>query len=173
MATRQAPPPPPRFTGNIETDFTGLVQYLQSLHTSLLVDFNANQDAGGGVDPSDLPDPATSTIAQAQQTANEAYLLAQDAQENADAVEAIVETFGTVQIADAATTVAITFGTPQPDTAYSMVLTAESFAGTPAAGSFTVKGQTKAVGSCTIEVLAAPGGGNGVTFAWHLRRAVA
>lgn len=72
--------PPPRRTGDIQADTIAYVSwfwefYQATVLQSGLLDPSFQADAGT-FDPNNLPDPANSSIAKAQQTANEAYRLA-------------------------------------------------------------------------------------------------
>jgi hypothetical protein len=58
-------PPPPRLTGDYQSDQITLSDYLSDIFTS--------QGTAQPINPADLPDPALTTIATAQQTANAAY----------------------------------------------------------------------------------------------------
>jgi hypothetical protein len=57
-------PSPPRFTGDWQTDYLSLNDYFQDLVAAL------TQASGTTVDPSNLPDPTNTNIANAQLTAN-------------------------------------------------------------------------------------------------------
>lgn len=159
--------PPPRFTGSIETQFTQLVNWLWDLFsklelTSLFVRF-AEQFGATTFDPTSLPDPSNTTIAQAQTTANNAFILA---------VAALNQLGfnGTFTIDEANTFVVETFADDELSTAYNVVVTPVAFTGTPAAGSYDVTKIDKTVSDFTVTFAVAPGAGNSITFDYQLRR---
>jgi len=57
-------PSPPRLTGQWEIDYQTLNDYLQDFYTAL------TQQSGTTIDPNNLPDPSSTSIANAQLTAN-------------------------------------------------------------------------------------------------------
>ena len=63
-------PPPPRFTGDWQTDFLAVANWMDQFS-------RAFSTPPGVFDSANLPDPANTTAALAQQTANAAYKLAQ------------------------------------------------------------------------------------------------
>lgn len=165
---------PPRQTGDVAVDMAAQAQWNKGLYDALVLNgqflSTAEQFDTGDFDPDSLPSPSNTNVAQAQQTANEAYQLAAAALVRATANQEIIELFGTVTVSNADTTGSATFSEAQEDATYSLVLTAVSETGTPAAGSATITKQEKTTGGFTITVEVAPGASNSVTFAWHLRR---
>lgn len=76
MAANTVVPPPPRLTGDATTDVVSLNKWVWDFFTATVVEsglldpsFQAN---AGTFDPNALPDPANSSIAKAQDTANRA-----------------------------------------------------------------------------------------------------
>ena len=159
------PPPPPRVTGRIGEDLVTLVQWMGAFYKASVLEKAFIQTAGqfdpGTFDPASLPKPASTTIAKAQDTANQAYILA---------VAAQAQIFGEITVSDADPDATHTFAEDQPDTDYSVVLTAKSKTGTPVTGAYEIVRQVYTVTGFTITVEAAPGVGSSVTFVWHLRR---
>ena len=79
---------------------------------------------------------------------------------------------GTVTVTGTATTAAVEFTNAEPDANYRVMLTPRSSSGSPAAGAFTpVAPSSVTTAGFTVNVLAAPGGGNSVSFNWFLYRA--
>lgn len=159
--------PPPRFSGDIESQFRQLSNYVWDLFTKLgLTDlFVRFTEAFGGTgfDPTSLPDPATSTIPEAQDTANNAFALA----------ASNLSTLGfdgelTVSEADDEATV--TFSAAEDNATYKVFAVPQAFSGTPADGAFTIKKIDKTTGGFTVTFLAAPGAGNSVTYDYWMRR---
>jgi hypothetical protein len=75
---------------------------------------------------------------------------------------------GQVQISESATSATVTLTPAEPDTAYFVQLTVILATGT--AGSCTVTGVTKATGTFTVAVQAAPGTGKTVIYDWFVYR---
>lgn len=150
--------PPPRLSGNPQADAAALSNWLNEIAKIL-----AGQQAtigslsgdAGTIDPNDLPDPASTNLATAQQTANDAYLLASRAlawaQKFRDA--------GEVTIAGAATTGDFTFTTAEADTSYFAQVTPIDRTGSPATGANRVLSIAKTTTKITITLEAAPGVG--------------
>lgn len=81
-SNRAVIPPPPRATGDAATDTAAMIEWAWALYKggvleSGLLDPSFQLAEPPAFDPANLPDPANTTISKAQQTANEAYLLAQ------------------------------------------------------------------------------------------------
>jgi hypothetical protein len=175
------PPPPPRLTGDPNIDLVAIANWANDFYKAAVVSGyflnTQDQSESGGFDPNSLPDPATSTVAQAQQTANEAYAKAVAAQEDADAAAAQTNKWhsGTVTVSGASTTGIVTFAADkkQPDAVYLVLLTPVSFVGTPGIGAFVQIGTSAlATTGFTVTVQAAPGVGNSVTFNYLIVRAL-
>lgn len=78
---------------------------------------------------------------------------------------------GTVTISEAATSAAVSLTTTQSDTSYRVLVVPQSTTGTPAVGSNRVLSiSSKTTTGFTLNIEAAPGGGNGVTFVWEVVR---
>ncbi|MDD3927244.1 MAG: glycosyl hydrolase family 28-related protein [bacterium] len=77
---------------------------------------------------------------------------------------------GSVTVSGTATGTAVTFGAAEADAAYFLTLTPVAEGGTPAAESRTVRTVTKTAAGFTVNLAAAPGAGNSVTYDWHLIR---
>lgn len=77
---------------------------------------------------------------------------------------------GALTISDSGTTGAVTFDVEEPDDSYHVAVTPVSSTGTPDTGSNRVLSVTKTSAGFTVEVEAAPGSGNSVTFDWILVR---
>jgi len=167
-------PPPPRLTGDAQTDNLSLMHWVNDFHRIAIVQGGLVQRAehlAAQEELADQIDPANATAATAQETANDAALLANTAENKASAVLEVVETFGQITVSGTATTATHTFETPQVDDQYNIVLTPVSSTGTPDINSALIIGQTYLAESFEIEVNGAPGSGDSITFNWHLRRA--
>ncbi len=159
---------PPRTTGNMQQDFPILIDWFYKAYQVIqaAVKFiNDQVTSNPNITIADLPDPATSTVAQAQQTANEAYLLANTAQNRLNGFLA-----GTFTITDAADSETLNFSTDQVDANYRIMIQAINTTGTPDDSSYVVKSKTYGTGSFSVTLVAAPGIGNSVTFEWQLIR---
>jgi hypothetical protein len=177
MATQatRVPPPPPRATGEPEVDMRGLMQWAYDFYEKgvtggyFLNDLEESQS--GDFDPSTLPDPATSTIARAQQTANEAYTLAAQARQIALAAQGV---FGTITVSDANATADVTFSSAVSNTNYIVTFTPViSKTGSPASGAFQITELAKTTTKFTITLAAAPGAGTSVTYQYRIQAAPA
>jgi hypothetical protein len=186
---------PPRTTGKAEQDLPILIDWLWSAYQVIQqsVAYINSQINTADISFANLPDPQTTTLAQAQQTANDAYSLANQADgkgdDNADdivALDASVATHtadiaaqqalwaglisGTVTIGAADVGFTVTFGTAQADTDYTVNVQAVSSTGAPVIGAFVIKQKTYTVNDFSVILYAAPGAGAGVTFEWQLIR---
>lgn len=170
MALRQ----PPRLTGVAETDVVSLNQWLWDFFNNSVTE-NAAILGATGFDPSTfdsskLQDPASATVATAQQTANDAFSLAS----NAKALAQRVDDWngGQLTVSETATTATFTFDSAkvQPDTSYLIVALTSSTSGGPPIGSTQIINVAKTVDDFTITINVAPGAGKSVTFDWFLFR---
>lgn len=86
--------PPPRSTGDAQNDYPLLLNWLQRAYQNILqaVQYINQQVTAPDFDPTNLPDPATATTASAQQTANDAYVLAGQAEDKAEAAQTDADT---------------------------------------------------------------------------------
>lgn len=166
------PPSPPRITGNPEQDQVALFNWAWDFYNAQIAANLAIEGTAVEIDPADLPDPATSSVAQAQETANEAFILAQTAKALA---EAVLDNWvaDSLTVAASQTEATYTFAEAQPDTSYFVVLSVASTTGTPAIDSTLVIGRVDTVDDFTITVNASTGLGNTVTFNFLLLRAPA
>ncbi len=168
-------PSPPRIGGTRESvlqDVVNMTNWMSDVYKAIVLNqeyvrtavaFDINEfDAG------DLPDPANSSIPTAQQTANEAYVLAAAAFSMATGPNSWLE--GELTVSEAATTATYTFATELSNADYTVVLTPSGSTGTPAVESFVIVEQAYTTTGFTITVNVAPGAGNSVTFKWHLRQ---
>ena len=173
---------PPRSTGNAQKDFPIMIDWFYRAYQVIqaAVNFiNGQVTENPDLDVTNLPDPATSTIAQAQTTANQAYALAvesSDATETAQTeIDALETKFaanvdGTVTISDAAVGDTVAFAAAQADTNYTVMIQAKSITGAPATGAYTKQTKTYATGNFSFTLVAAPGAGTSITFDWQLVR---
>lgn len=155
--------PPPRLTGEPQADSASLSNWLNDVAKILAGQQDTIGALGGGagtVDPNDLPDPASTNLATAQQTANDAYILASSASGLAQKFRAA----GTVTIADVATTGDYTFATAEADVSYFVSVTPTAKVGAAAAGSNIIESITKAVNKITLTINTAPGAATSRTF---------
>jgi hypothetical protein len=160
--------PPPRTTGNAQLDFPILMDWIWRAYSVIqqsVAYINAQVSSGGGLDINDLPDPATATISSAQQTANEAFALAD---EQRDRIDGFVS--GTFTIADADDNASVTFDTDQPDDDYRVIVQALNSVGTPDPQAYTVTSKSYLETGFSVTILAAPGSGTSITFEWQLIR---
>lgn len=159
---------PPRSTGNVQQDFPILIDWFYRAYQVIQASvkfINDQVQANPNTTIADLPSPATSTVAQAQQTANNAYILANTANNRLNNLLA-----GTFTITGAATSDTLTFTTAQADANYRVMVQAISSTGTPVDSAFIVKSKTYSEASFSVTLVAAPGVGNSVTFEWQLIR---
>ena len=159
---------PPRLTGVQETDLVLIANWMNDFYRAVVLEDEyvtvASEFDTGAFDPSNLPDPASATIAKAQQTANEAYALAAAAKTLADTHAARLVESGTITVSETDTTAEFTFAEPEPDSSYFVSATLQATSGTPDAGSTDIDGIAKATDKFTLDVGTAPGAGNSVTF---------
>lgn len=165
-----SPPPPPRITGIVEQDQVALFNWAWDFYNAQVAANEAVQGIPVVFDASDLPDPATSSVAQAQETANQAYLLAIS---NKAKIDAKLEDWisGTLTVAASSTTAVHTFADVQPDTSFFVVLSVVSTTGTPPIDSSLVIKIENTTSDFTITVNASTAGGNTVTFNFLVFRA--
>ena len=156
-------PQPPRLTGEAQNDLAAMSVYLGDLYRAFVVD-GLLAGAAPTVSFTDLPDPASTSLATAQQTANDAYIAAVAAQAIADNALARVVEFGEVTISNTATTAVYTFAEAFEDTDYLVFAVPKTFTGSPSIDAFVKEAETRATDDVTIEVNTAPGAGTSVTF---------
>lgn len=168
-------PPPPRIEGTLDPNLKASIEYQLQQYAWLQQVF-ARLDPANGLGAADavegLVDPARATAATAQQTANDAKTLATGANNRSIANRNILRSFGTFDLSGTATTVEVAFpeGEEQPNATYTVIAQAQSFTGTPAFEAFVPVQYDKLTDKFTMHVSVAPGTGNTVTYAWHIRR---
>jgi len=155
-------------TGKSDQDVVAMSQYLFSFYRAVVLE---NEYAKASTvlaalpadfDASLLTDPASATIATAQQTANDAYLLALS---NKTAFEALALDEGNFTIAGTATSAVVSLSVAQADTAYEVAVTPKLFTGAPALDAFVVLQIDQTTTTFTAHITA-PGLGNSVGFGW-------
>lgn len=161
---------PPRTTGNAQADLPILIDWFWKAYLIIsdAVDYINNQ-----VDPTvsavaNLPDPNGTTLAEAQQTANDAFSLATN---NKSRLDGFIS--GTFDIADTDVGVELTFATEQEDADYRVWVQAVSnddSGGAIPDGAYIVKEKTYATDKFTVIMASSPGSGNTITFEWQLIR---
>lgn len=189
------PPSPPRVTGDAEADRRAITEWLQAFFNNAVVETGLldteYQKSGTDIDfDTEVPDPASTTIARAQATANEAINRANAAQNSAtaadvkaqqgidvgtaaqttantaitrlDALNTIVT--GSFTVSDGDTSAAVTFSEALPAASYRMVATASTYTGSPSVTAFAIAAMTKGTGGATFTLVSAPGAGASVTF---------
>lgn len=164
MATESRVPPPPRLDPDPRKAVAQIARYIEDLHQQIIngeILQASQQSVVETVDVGSLPNPATSTVATAQQTANDAYQAAVAAQVLANG---IVLRTGSIVVSGASTTGTTALDPPVAAATYIALLQTRAFSGSPAAGARTVTLVTKAVAQLDIAVSAAPGVGTSVTF---------
>jgi hypothetical protein len=172
------PPPPPRTTGDSESWLAAFAQWAWSFYQAIVLEnlyvTRAEQASAGDFDPTTLPDPSSASAASAQQTANEAYALADQADGKADTAQDAAETAagvkGQVTVSGVTPTASHTFAEEQEDTSYFVLATAVASTGTPASGSAVITEVSKTTTAFTITVETAPGSANTVTFDFKAER---
>ncbi|MBK8200434.1 MAG: hypothetical protein IPK75_18960 [Acidobacteria bacterium] len=163
-------PKPPRYTGDPTTDAKSSNDWAWELYRALelsnvYLKTTAQYDAAV-FDAAKLPDPARTTLYQAQNTANNAYVLA---------TRLAGDMVGELMIEGAASRAAtFTFETAQPDDEYAILATPISYvsggAGLPPPEATLIIAVTKAVDSFTLTTNKEPGLDSSVTFQWVLVR---
>ncbi len=158
---------PPRTTGNSERDLPILIDWLWRAYQVITssVDFINSQTNNANFNVADLPDPSNTTLAQAQETANEAFALGSTAINRLDGFIS-----GTFDISDADIGSLVTFTTPQVDANYRVMVQAVSSIGTPDVEAFVVKTKNYLANQFTVIMVSSPGLGNTITFEWQLIR---
>lgn len=170
------PPQPPRMTGDVNRDVVSIAfwlnQFYQYAFLQNAVLTASGQSQAGTFDPTTLPDPASSTVAKAQNTANQAFILANAAKVEADGLLRRVIASGQFTVTGAATGPAAALALPvtEPDTNYQVIATAASSTGAPVTSSFIVASTAKTTTTFTPTLAAAPGAGNSVTFDYFVVR---
>jgi hypothetical protein len=166
-----APPPPPRATGNAEADNKALLQWAYDFYQKGVAGgyflSQANQFDPGTFDPSQLPDPASATVASAQNTANQAYARSSQALSRATQAGGVI---GQVVISEAGTTAVVSFAQALANTGYIVTFSpviAET--GTPDPGAYQPLKLAKTTTGFTLTLTAAPGVGNSVTYQYRLQ----
>jgi hypothetical protein len=163
-----APPQPPRLTGVPEIDNTAMNQWFWQFYNATVLSQTA-------FDPNNLPDPPTSTVQQAQETANAAFTLATANKVIADANKVVTDRintweFGSFTVSGAVDNVAVTFTTAQVDTTYKIIASVTGITGAPAAGAHDLESIAKTTTGFTATVVTAPGAATSVTFDFILVR---
>ena len=170
-------PRPPRATGQPDVDAGNMVNWAWDVFRVFELE-NAflkavDQSVSGEFDPSSLPDPASTTLAQAQDVANNAYVLANVARATADYAATVLGESGEsgeATVSETSATADFTFAAAQPDSNYQAVATPVSKSGSPAADAYIVETMSKSTTKVTLNVRGAPGAGTSVTFDVAVRR---
>lgn len=147
-------PPPPRFTGDQESDYRALIQWAHSFYEAGVVEsglFDPEYQASGAeeIDYSALPDPQATTIARAQAVANAS-------------ITRLIS--GSFTVSDADTSASVTFSDELSSAEYKAIASPSAFDGSPAANAFSVASINKATTGAAFTLVAAPGAGHSVTF---------
>jgi hypothetical protein len=159
---------PPRLTGDYNADAKILNDYLHQFYQAAVVQSGlldpTYQAQSAELEPDNLPDPANTTIAQAQLTANEAFQLGTQANSELTRTAAFFQK--TLQLASTNNQLTYVFGDGEkPASAeYVVLATTKDFSGAPAASAFVVTRISVAADSFTFTTAAAPGVGNTVSF---------
>lgn len=167
-----APPQPPRLQGvtsdpNIPLIFNWAWDFYNAVVTNNYYLNSANQFDAGDFDSSTLQDPSTATIATAQTTANEAYVLAAKANNVTSGW-----LMGEITLSGSETVGTFTFTNEQPDTDYIIMIGPKTYTGTPSIDPFRIIKKTYNTDSFEFTVNGAPGSGASVTFDFVLIREV-
>lgn len=167
-----APPQPPRLQGvtsdpNIPLIFNWAWDFYNAVVTNNYYVDSANQFDTTDFDSSTLQDPGSATIATAQTTANEAYVLA------AKAVSVTQDwLMGEVTITGTNNTGSFTFSEAQDDTDYVVLIAPKGYTGTPSIDAFTVVKKTYSADKFEFNINGAPGSGASVTYDFVLIREI-
>jgi len=161
MAEVRSVPTPPRLTGNPNADLAAVIEWAWGFYKAV----ELSGAYAKSTEFAELTDPASGTVATAQNTANIALLLSLQQKERLDAMPS-----GTVTVSGTNSTALVTLPAAQTNTNYHVALTAQSASGTPAVGAYTVTAVAKTTTTFTVTVSAAPGTSNSVTFAWQIQR---
>lgn len=170
MAQNTVIQPPPRLTGDPASDIKSLSDWYWAFYKgavleSGLLDPAFQATAEPVFDPNNLPNPAATSIAKAQQTANEAYQIARTAIATANAAIAKAELLTqTFTLSNTSNQISVTFAAPRTDTNYTVLVMASDFSGAPVAEAFLVTRVAKTTLGFVITFDAAPGAGNSVTY---------
>lgn len=175
------PPSPPRITGDPARDVVLIANWANDFFKAAVLEGaflqTAVQLAASSFDPASLPDPASTTLARAQLTANQAYTLAalanttaSSALTNANTAVSKSGTAGQATIGSTVTTGTFTFATAQADASYFATATVSAITGTPGSSSMRVTGLTKSTASVIVTVADAPGAGASITFDIQIQR---
>lgn len=158
---------PPRTTGNVQQDLPLLIDWFYRAYQVITqsVAYINNQVNEPDFNVADLPDPSNTTLALAQETANNAYNLANSADKRIDGF-----IHGTFTIQENDVGVNVTFNVPQKDANYRVWVQATNSVGSPATQAFIVKQKTYTTTQFTVIMLGSPGEGNSVTYEWQLIR---
>ena len=158
---------PPRTTGNPQQDLPLLVDWFWRAYQVITqsVAYINSQVNSSEFTVANLPDPDNTTLAQAQQTANDAYNLAS---ENANRLDGFIS--GTFDISDTDVGIELTFTDEQPDNDYRVWIQAVATVGTPTGDAYIVKEKTYESDKFTVIMLSSPGSGNTITYEWQLIR---
>ena len=165
------PPRPPRQTGNDKIDLANIITWAWDFYKSVVVNNlylkQTEQLDTSTFDASDLPDPASATVASAQQTANEAYTLAATLSAS---VKDRIGPNGSITISDTSRAVEVTFPEEEESTDYVIIAGCVEYTGTPPAGATLVIEIDKETTGFTLTVNEAPGSGCSTTFNWQMFR---
>lgn len=149
MVSRNPPPPPPRLTGDDpESDSRSTQKWYSDLHNNLVNETRlgdpARQYVPDTFDPDNLFDPASSSIANAQLTANEAYNRATDLTPVYEAIDLKLSKASNLSdVANAATSLANLGGAPLDGaTLINASLTSPTLTGVPIAATAAVDTST-------------------------------
>ncbi len=165
MAVETKIPDPPRFDENLSPKALLAAQnrYMWDLHQSFQsgeVLQKTEQSQVQTTNDDTLPDPATATVATAQQTANTAT---QTANQAAAAVAQTIVGVGQITISGANTT-GSGGGFDAGGTDYTVSVTCVATSGAPPTASSIVRAVAKGASSLGITIDTAPGSGKSVTF---------
>lgn len=183
------PTPPPRFTGDQKTDTYSMFQWMEQFYTDVVrSSYYTTEDVVDGkvepVDASAASAQGTANAALTKAETNEASIVtnaaaaataqstANTANSTANANDAILDAqnAGSVTISGTDTSAVVTLSPAQANTSYYVTFGQSAISGTPVADSYIISSYSKATGSFTVTLKAAPGSGNSVTLSWNLMR---
>lgn len=158
-------PSPPRLEGDWAKDAMALRDWLAQFFyaavlQSGLLDPAYQASGADDIDENNLPDPAATTIARAQETANLAVHLI------ASTWAARLPARGTFTIEGTADAASVAFGKDIGTTDYDVLITPQTYEGSPSVDAFRIIKITNGTAGFAVEVTAAPGSGTSITFAY-------
>lgn len=159
---------PPRTTGNAQQDLPILIDWFWKAYQVIgqAVDYINETVSPSITVVANLPDPEGTTLAQAQQTANDAFSLATT---NAGRLDGFIA--GTFQTEDTDTGVVVTFADAQVDNNYRVIVQPTGSTGGPPIDALVIAEKSYTAANFTVIMFGTPGApGISVDWEWQLIR---